>query len=114
MYIWYSICRKAFSHVFQKLRAVIKNKFNVNMNIYFKSFKVGNHLQLKCSTTMDPLLNVVYKFSCPCDTAIFYIEYTTRCLITRAHEQLTLNSNAKLQLKIIYTLVHIVLKLTYP
>ena len=31
------------SHTFsKKLRALIKNKFNVNMNIYFKSFKVGN------------------------------------------------------------------------
>ena len=57
----------------KKLRALIKNKFNVNMNIYFRSFKVGNYFQLKCSTLTELSSNVVYKFSCPCDTAISYI-----------------------------------------
>ena len=83
------------SHTFsKKLRALIKNKFNVNMNIYFKSFKVGNHLQLKCSTPTELSSNVVYKFSCPCDT-ISYIGYTTHHLTARAHKHLNLNSNAK-------------------
>ena len=87
------------SHTFsKKLRALIKNIFNVNMNIYFRSFKVGNYFQLKCSTPTELSSNVVYKFSCPCDTAISYIGYTTR-YFTRAHEHLNLNSIAKSAIK---------------
>ena len=65
------------------------------MNIYFRSFKVGNYFQIQCSTPTELSSNVVYKFSCPCDTTISYIGYTTRHLITRAHEHLNLNSIAK-------------------
>ena len=83
----------------KKLRALIKNKFNVNMNTYFKSFKVGNYFQLKCSTPIEFLSNVVHKFSCPCDTAVSYIGYTTLHLITRANEHLNLNSIAKTAVK---------------
>ena len=104
------------SHTFsKKLRTSIKNKFNVNMNIYFRSFKVGNYFQLKCFASTELSSNVVYKFSCPCDTAISYIGYTTCHLITRAHEHLNLNSIAKSAIKdhISYTLVHIVTKLIY-
>ena len=85
------------------------------MNIYFKSFKVGNYFQLKSSTPTALSSNVVYKFSCPRDTAISYIGYNTRHLITKAHEHLNLNSIAKSAIKdhIYSRLVHIVLKLTY-
>ena len=43
--------------------------------------------------------NFVYKFSSPRNTAISYIGYTTRHLITRAHEHLKLNSIAKTAVK---------------
>ena len=69
------------------------------MNIYFKSFKIGNYFQLKCSTAMELLSNDVYKFTCSCDTAISCIEYTTRHLITRAYEYLHVNSIAKTAVK---------------
>ena len=69
------------------------------MSIYFKPFKVGNYFQLKCSTPTELSSNVVYKFSCSCDTAISYIGYTTHRIITRAHEHLNLNSNAKSAVK---------------
>ena len=88
------------SHTFsKKFRALIKNKFNVNMKIYFQSFRVGNYFELKCFTPMELSSNVVYKFSCLCDTAISYIGYTIRHLITRAHEHLNLNSNVKTAVK---------------
>ena len=87
-------------HTFSKnLRTSIKNKFNRNMNVYFNSFKYGNHFQLKCSKPMELLSNIVYKFSCTHDTAISYIKYTTRHLIARAHEHLNLNSIAKTAVK---------------
>ena len=80
------------SHMFsKKLIALIKNKFNVNVNIYSKSLKVGNYFQLKCFTPTVLLSNVIYKFSCLCDMAISYVGYTTRHLVTRAHEHLNLN-----------------------
>ena len=88
------------SHTFsKKLKALVKNKFNLNINIYFRSFKVGNYFQLKSSTPTELSSNVVYKFSCPCDTAIFYIGYTTRHLITRAHEHLNLYSIPKAEVE---------------
>ena len=48
---------------------------------------------------MELSSNVVYKFSCPCNTAVSYVGFTTRYLITRAHEHLNLNSNAKTAVK---------------
>ena len=91
---------KMSSHTFSEiLRALIKNKFNVDMNFYFKLFKVRNHFQLKYSTPLELSSNVVYKFPCPCDTAKYYIGYTTRHLITRALEYLNLNSIAKTAVK---------------
>ena len=48
---------------------------------------------------MELSSNVEYKFFCPCDTAISCIGYTTRHLITRAHEHLNLNSIAKTAVK---------------
>ena len=69
------------------------------MNIYFRSFKVGNYFQLKCSTPVELSSNVVYKFSCPCDTATSCIGYITSHLITRAHERLNQTSIAKTAVK---------------
>ena len=60
---------------------------------------VGNYYQLKSSTPTELLSNVMYKFSCPCDTAISYIGYTTHHLITTIHEHLNLNSITKIAVK---------------
>ena len=80
------------SHTFyEKLGALIKNKFNVDMIIYFKFCKVCNYFQLKCSTPIKLLSNVGYRFSCPCDTTLSNINTHTRYLITRAQEHLNLN-----------------------
>ena len=57
--------------------------------------------------TYEAIVKCLYKFSRPYDTAISYIGYTTRHLITRAHEHLNLNSNAKTAVKDhIYTCSH--------
>ena len=76
------------------------------MNIHFKYFKVGDNFQFKCSTLMELSSNVVYKFSCAFDTAITYIGYTKRHLITR-HKHSNLNSIAKTAVKhCIYSCSH--------
>ena len=88
------------SHTFSKtLRVLIKKKFNVDTNIYFKSFKVDNYFMLKCSTPLELSSNVVFKFFCPCNTAISYIGNSTRHLITRPHKHLNLISIAKTAVK---------------
>ena len=49
---------KSFHTFSKKLRTLIKHKFSVNINIYFKFFIVGNFFQLKCSTPLELLPNV--------------------------------------------------------
>ena len=63
------------SHTFSKqLRALIKNKFHVDTNIFNLNLsKLVITLKLKCSTPTELSSNIVYKFSCPCDMAISYI-----------------------------------------
>ena len=75
--------RKPSQTFSKKLRASIKNQYNEDMNIYFKSFKVCYYFRIKWSTHLELSSNVLYKFSCSYDTAISYIGYTRRHLITR-------------------------------
>ena len=61
------------SRVFTKrLNALVKTKFNVDINVYYTCFKTGLYFQLKCSTPFPLLSNVVYKFSCSRDANISY------------------------------------------
>ena len=78
------------SRVFAKrLTALVKTKFNVDINVYYTCFKTGSsYFQLKCSTPFPLLSNVVYKFSCSRDANISYIGMTTRHLGTRIQEHL--------------------------
>ena len=77
------------SQVFAKrLTALVKTKFNVDINVYCTCFKTRSYFQLKCSTPFPLLSNVVYKFSCSRDTNISNIGMTTRHLGTRIQEHL--------------------------
>ena len=61
------------SHMFsKKVQALANNNFNVDMNIYFESFKIGKLLSAKTFYTYGAFVIVMYKFSCLCDTAISY------------------------------------------
>ena len=72
------------SRVFAKrLTALVKTKFNVDINVYYTCFKTGSYFQLKCFTPFSLLFNVVYEFSCSRDANISYIGMTTRHLGTR-------------------------------
>ena len=72
------------SRVFAKrLTALVKTKVNVDINVYYTCFKTGSYFQLKCSTPLSLLSNVVYKFSCSRDANISYIGMTMRHLGTR-------------------------------
>ena len=77
------------SRVFAKrLTALVKTKFNVDINVYYTCFKTGSYFQLKCSTSFPLLSNVVCKFSCSRDANISYIGMITRHLGIRIQEHL--------------------------
>ena len=72
-------------------------KFDVNINVYYVTLKVGTYLQLKCATPVELVLNVVYKFFCSCDTNMSYIGMTTRHLGTRIQEHLQVKGKSAIQ-----------------
>ena len=71
------------SRVFAKrLTALVKTKFNIDINVFYTCFKTGSYFQLKCFTPFLLLSNVVCKFCCLRDANILYIGMTTRNLGT--------------------------------
>ena len=73
-----------------KLKNIIKSKFKITLKInpVYKTFKVSHYFQLK--TRVPPALcsNIVYQFSCSCDSKLTYIGMSTRHLSTRVGEHL--------------------------
>ena len=65
---------------------------NVDLRCVFSRFKVKNYFSLKCETPTYLNSNVTYKFTCQHDAARFYIGETTRHIVVRAGEHLTLFS----------------------
>ena len=55
---------------------LIKNKFDVDINVYYTTLKTGSYFRLKCTTPMHLISNVVYKFTCLCGTNVTYIGMT--------------------------------------
>ena len=67
-------------------------KYNLNLRIAFRSFKVGCYFSLK-SLVPKPLRScVVYKFTCSADPTYTYIGKTQRHLLTRVSEHSTASS----------------------
>ena len=83
---------KESHHVANRLSALIKNKYNLKISLMYKTFKVVNYFQLKSKTPVALCSNVVYKFSCSCDTNKTYIVLSSRHLITRVREHLNFKS----------------------
>ena len=86
------------SHKFSKrLKVLIKNKFNVKIDVYYTTLKTGLYFHLKCSTLKHLISNVVYKFTCSCDTNITYIGMTTIHLGVRVEEHLHSKKDSAVQ-----------------
>ena len=83
---------KESQHFANRLSALIKNKYNLKISPIYKTFKVANYFQLKFKTPIALCSNVVYKFSCLCDTNKIYIGMSSRHLITRVWEHLNFKS----------------------
>ena len=73
-----------------QLSKIIRCKFDVKISPIYSSFKVGRVFQLKDKTPLPLCSNVVYRFTCSCDTSKSYIGMTSRHLITRVREHLEL------------------------
>ena len=80
------------NHFANRVSALIKNKYNLKISPIYKTFKVVNYFQLKSKTPLALCSNVVYKFSCSCDTNKTYISMSSRNLITRVREHLNFKS----------------------
>ena len=83
---------KESNHFANRLSALIKNKYNLKIYPIYKTFKVVNYFQLKSKTPVALCSNVVYKFSCLCNTNKTYISMSSRHLITRVQEHLNFKS----------------------
>ena len=64
--------------------------FDVRLLPLYRTNKVGQYFQLKSETPLPLCSNVVYKFTCSCDTNLTYIGMSSRHLITRVKEHLNL------------------------
>ena len=88
----------------KRIKNIIESANNCKVRIIFSSFKIRNYFSLKAKTPYHLLSNVVYKFTCQCDTETTYIGKTKRHLIIRGMEHLALsnvysNSEVKSHLK---------------
>ena len=65
----------------------------------YKTMKVSNYFHLKSMTPLGLCSNVVYCYTCPCDTGLTYLGMSSRHLVTRAKEHVDLNHLERVQLK---------------
>ena len=73
-----------------KMKKIILKDFDINIDVVFTSFKVGNYFSLKSYTPKALKSYFVYKFTCLADKTVFYIGKTHRHLCVRAMEHLDL------------------------
>ena len=78
-----------FSHEFKnKIITFFNYELKVTVSPVFNTFKVSNYFSLKSQTPKQLMANVVYKYTCLCDTNITYIGETKRHLAVRSSEHL--------------------------
>ena len=82
-----------------QLSVLIKRHFGINLQVLFVTFKADRYLHLKSKTPHALSSNVVYQFTCSCDTNLSYIGMFTRHLGTRAGEHLNLADSRKSAIK---------------
>ena len=78
---------KASRVLAKRLIALVKMKFNVNINVDCTCFKTGMYFNLSAFLHLLYCLNVEYKFSCSRDTNLSYIGMTTQHFGIRIQEQ---------------------------
>jgi hypothetical protein len=82
------------SHSFKnKLKQLFYDHLRIEISPVFTTFKVSDYFSLKSQTPKLLTSNVVYKFTCLCDTNLTYIGKTKRHLMTRCREHLGLDKS---------------------
>ena len=77
------------SHDFKsKIVKLFYDELRIDIIPVFNTFKVSNYFTLKSQTPKQLIANVVYKFTCLCDTNLTYIGKTKRHLAVRSLEHL--------------------------
>ena len=74
-------------------------QFDVRLLPLYHTNKVRQYFQLKSETPLPVCSNVVYKFTCSCDTNLTYIGISSRHLITRVKEHLNIAVSRKSAIK---------------
>ena len=90
------------SHDFKsKIVKLFYEELRIDIVPVFNTFKVSNYFTLKSRTPKLLMANVVYKFTCLCDTNLTYIGKTKRHLAVRSLEHLEFKSeNPKSEVKV--------------
>ena len=88
---------KTSHRISKRLKVLIRNKFNVDINLYYTTLETGSYFQLKCSTPMSGICYVVYKCIYLCDTNVTFFGMTTRHLCVRVEEHLHLQKDSAVQ-----------------
>ena len=70
-------------------------QFDVELLPLYRTNKVGQHFPLKSEALLPLCSNVVYKFTCSCNTDLTYHGLSSRHLITRVKEHLNLADSRK-------------------
>ena len=78
-----------------RLAKLFHVKFDVKVSSIYNTFKTGTYFQLKSRTPLLLCSNVVYKFTCSCDSNLTYIGKSTRHLSTRVGEHVIMASQRK-------------------
>ena len=93
----YRLGAQNFRRLFHKfcwiVAKFIRNKFNVDISVFYRTLKTGSYFQLKSSNATASVFNVVHKFCCLRDADVSYIAMTSRHLVIRAQEHLSFNIN---------------------
>ena len=75
------------SHEFKsKITNLFHKELNIEIFPIFKTTKLSEFFSLKSQTPKALTSNVVYKFTCLCDTSLTYVGKTKRHLVVRAEE----------------------------
>ena len=83
-----------------RLFELIKRQSGIKLRVLFDTFKVNRYFQLKSKTPHHALSsNVVYQFTCSCDTNLSFIGMSMRHLGTRAGEHLNVDDSHKSAIK---------------
>ena len=78
---------------YKNISRLILKVSNVNVMLIYGTFKVGDYFKLKYPISLLLVSDVVYRFTCPCNTDETYIGMSSRHLIIREREYLNLNNN---------------------